>query len=159
MEIKLLKKIKSPKQYISILCEKHYNKWTTYWNSNNIFSKKELADYYYNDYILGKNNIYLLFDNQIFIGSISVVENEFSNYIKKDSNSVFITDFFIFEKYRKQGYGTYLIKKIINILGNKVKYLSVIDYNLIKFYNNLDFYHYDTHILGNEKYLIFKFSR
>ena len=96
-----------------------------------------------------------------FIGFGSSLDNDFKNYIKKDTNGIFLSDLFIFEKYRNKGYASMVINYIITnirIKNNNIPiYISVENNETLHiFYKKMGFIIINTFV-AERTYTIFEY--
>lgn len=166
---------------LPLICETSFDYYRDYWKEyRNIHSVKELEIYFkqtfinkynYNDnasHNKNYNNLYIIFlditdslhatQNEI-IGFGSTIDNDFKHYQKRDVNGLFLSDLFIFNKYRNKGYATQVIKTIIDILlqDKKIIYISVAnDPILLEFYKKRGFVIIDKYVAESD-YFIFEY--
>ena len=132
---------------LPLISEIMFNSYKTYWKlQNNITSSKQVEEIYKEEFINNLDNqFYILFDKyNNLIGFGCYAENEFLDYKKKYDNSVFISDIYVFNKFRKQGHASFIIQEIIKKIKEKDTntkiYISVEnDQNLLNFYKKRNF--------------------
>lgn len=166
---------------LPMICETSFDYYRDYWKEyRNIHSAKEVEIYFKQTFVdkynynhtestnKNYNNLYIIFSyipdslhatqNEI-IGFGSTIDNDFKHYKKKDANGLFLSDLFIFNKYRNKGYATQVMKSIIDILlkDKKTIYISVADDPiLLEFYKKRGFVIIDKYVAESD-YFIFEY--
>ena len=156
-------------ELLPVICKTSFYYYMDYWKHYmDIHSPKELELVYINKFLskhtLIKNNMYTLFTDDTktqFIGFGSTLDNDFKNYIKKDTNGIFLSDLFIFEKYRNKGYASMVINYIITnirIKNNNIPiYISVENNETLHiFYKKMGFIIINTFV-AERTYTIFEY--
>lgn len=157
-------------ELLPIICKTSYYYYLNYWKKyRNINSPKELEILYKKTFINNYNKndcIYIIFLNQDknqdknnIVGFGITVDNDFTYYKKRNNNSIFLSDLFIFRKYRHMGYGresvNYIIHKILTKNKNTSIYISgENNEKLLHFYKNIKFYKIDKYVAEKEYFIL-----
>ena len=91
-------------------------------------------------------------------GSVSVSKTDIEKYKLDDENGLFLTDIYILEEVRGNGYAKKLINFIIDKYNNNTIYISVCERKLDDFYKKLGFIEYERVRYGFEDYIIYSNS-
>jgi ribosomal protein S18 acetylase RimI-like enzyme len=152
------------KSDLLIICNYHYIYWKTYMEYTNVKSSIELYNKSYKKYLNDSNDhkIFILKNNDVLIGSISISIYDFDKLVKTYSNNgIFITDLYIIEEFRSSGYGKYLLEYCLKyLINNNITdiYLAVSDEKLINFYTKYNFKIIDE-IMYETNYKIMKYYK
>jgi ribosomal protein S18 acetylase RimI-like enzyme len=152
------------KSDLLIICNYHYIFWKSYMEYTNVKSSIELYNKSYKNLLndSSDNKIFILKNNDVLIGSISISTEDFDNLVKTYSNNgIFITDFYIINDFRGNGYGKYLLEYCLKyLINNNITdiYLAVSDDKLLKFYTKYNFKIIDE-IMYDTKYNIMKYYK
>lgn len=151
-----IQNIREYPELLELVVKYHYPCWKDfYFYNNQIKSEKELLCKY-KEWFVSTNldeNLYVLWLNDKLIGFISIGKTDIETYIKPDPQGIFIGSIYIIDKYRSQGYGSFLLREMIRRIKNKI-YISVSESNLFSYYEKFGFQKIDTCWLGKTEYTI-----
>jgi len=83
---------------------------------NEILNKKNTKKNYFSHLLKKKLKVYLIKENNFIIGFFTLYLNKFAQL---SSNNIYLRDFYIREKYRKEKLGSLVVERIIKIYSKK----------------------------------------